>query len=112
MIIFFTVGKDFNTVRNVKIVKRLTKIFSKTKKTQIDFCEKNLDRFLTDENSSNYNDFLNQKSIIFKEYSCQSKCELCKKSPYAMVNGEFVAADNSDELLEKLKQIATNNLKE
>ncbi|WP_102274996.1 DUF1450 domain-containing protein [Cytobacillus massiliigabonensis] len=89
-----------------------SKLFSKQKKIQIDFCEKNLDRFLTDEASPNYHQFLNQNHIQFKEYSCQSKCEFCKKSPYAIVNGEFIAAENSNELLEKLKQMASDSCKE
>lgn len=87
-------------------------LFSKQKKIHIDFCEKNLDRFLTDEASPNYHHFLSQNHIQFKEYSCQSKCELCKQSPYAIVNGEFIAAETSDELLEKLKQMANNSSKE
>ncbi|MED3553368.1 DUF1450 domain-containing protein [Cytobacillus praedii] len=93
-------------------MKRLSKLFSKQKKIQIDFCEKNLDRFLNEENSSDYERFLNQNHIQYKEYSCQSKCEQCKKSPYAIVDGEFIAAENSDELLVRLKHIASNNIKE
>ncbi|MBP2239533.1 uncharacterized protein YuzB (UPF0349 family) [Cytobacillus eiseniae] len=93
-------------------MKLFTNIFSKQKKLQIDFCEKNLDRFLTENNSPNYQRFLNQNHIQFKEYSCQSKCELCKESPYAIVNGEVITAASSDELLERLKQMAAKGLKE
>lgn len=104
--------KESNLVRIVTAMKRFTKLFSKQKKIQIDFCEKNLDRFLTEESSPKYDLFLKQNHIQYKEYSCQSKCEHCKQSPYAIVNGEFIAAENSNELLEKLNQISNNKYKE
>lgn len=88
-------------------MKLLNKLFSKEKKLTVEFCEKNLDRFLTEENFSNYNTFFNQKNVTYKEYQCQSKCKECRLSPYAIVNGEFVKAENSDELLEKLKSLQT-----
>lgn len=84
-------------------MKLLSKFLFKERKIKIDFCEKNLDRFLTDENAANYDSFLSQKNIEYKEYHCQSKCEQCEKSPYAIVNGDFINAENSAELLEKLK---------
>lgn len=88
-------------------VKLLNKLFSKEKQVTVEFCEKNLDRFLTEENFPKYNAFFNQKNVTYKEYQCQSKCKECKKSPYAIVNGEFVAAESSDLLLEKLKNLGT-----
>lgn len=84
-------------------MKLLTKLFSKEKKVTVEFCEKNLDRFLTEETFPKYNAFFQQKNVQYKEYECQSRCKECKQSPYALVNGEFVSADNSDELLVKLK---------
>jgi uncharacterized protein YuzB (UPF0349 family) len=83
----------------------LAKLFSKERKLQIDFCEKNLDRFVTADYFPEYEAFFNQKNITYKEYKCQSRCEECKLSPYAMVNGEFVAADDAGKLLVKLKQL-------
>ena len=82
----------------------LAKLFTKNKKLQIDFCEKNLDSFLKEEHFSDFQIFLNQKNITYKEYQCQSKCKECKSSPYAIVNGEFVVANDVPELLDKLKQ--------
>ncbi|MGR3762711.1 DUF1450 domain-containing protein [Rossellomorea sp. NS-SX7] len=82
----------------------INQLFSKRKKATIEFCEKNLDRFLTEENMSEYNQFLSQKNITYKEYECQSRCKECKLSPYALVNGEFTPAENSKELLEKMKK--------
>jgi uncharacterized protein YuzB (UPF0349 family) len=83
----------------------MIKLFSKDRKLKIDFCEKNLDRFLTDDLQSEYSTFLSKKNIEFKEYNCQSRCEECKKSPYALVNGEFIAAEDSAQLLDKLKSL-------
>jgi uncharacterized protein YuzB (UPF0349 family) len=81
----------------------ITKLFAKETKLKIDFCEKNLNRFLPEELQNEYGAFLGKKNIEFKEYQCQSRCEECKMSPYAIVNGEFIAADDSAQLLEKLK---------
>jgi uncharacterized protein YuzB (UPF0349 family) len=93
-------------------MKLLSKLFAKQKNITIEFCEKNLDRFLTDEYLSQYNVFLNQKNITYKEYECQSRCKECKVSAYALVDGEFVSAEDSGQLLEKLKKIADGNQKE
>lgn len=81
----------------------ISKLFSKQKNIKVEFCEKNLDRFLTEEHMTEYNDFLGKKNVQYKEYNCQSKCKECQGSPYAIVNGQFVSAENSHELLEKLK---------
>jgi uncharacterized protein YuzB (UPF0349 family) len=94
---------------DVYIVKFIAKFFSKNKITKIEFCEKNLDQFLTDELSSDYSAFLNKKNIQFNEYECQSKCKECRQSPYAIVNGKLIAADTSGDLLKKLKQIEGKN---
>ncbi|MDQ0976552.1 uncharacterized protein YuzB (UPF0349 family) [Neobacillus niacini] len=86
----------------------ITKLFAKEKKLTIDFCEKNLDRFLTEDLQSEYSTFLSKKNIDYKEYMCQSRCEECKNSPYAIVNGEFIAAGDSMELLQKLKHLQSD----
>ncbi|MBT2688795.1 DUF1450 domain-containing protein [Bacillus sp. ISL-47] len=87
-------------------MKLINKLFSKQKPVKVEFCKRNLDEFLKEENFSDYNAFLNQKNIIYKEYECQSKCKECKQSPYAVVDGDFIAAENSGELLVKLKERA------
>ncbi|KKB41781.1 DUF1450 domain-containing protein [Bacillus thermotolerans] len=84
----------------------LTKLLSKNKKIKVEFCEKNLDRFLTEEQSPAYETFLNQRYVSYKEYQCQSRCEECKKSPYAIVNGDFVQTEDDAELLGILKAAA------
>lgn len=86
----------------------MTKLFAKERKLKIDFCEKNLDRFLPEALQMEYSTFLNKKNIEFKEYHCQSRCEECKISPYAIVNGEFITAKDSAQLLEKLKHLSEN----
>ncbi|MEL3971527.1 DUF1450 domain-containing protein [Rossellomorea oryzaecorticis] len=87
-------------------MKFINQLFSKRKNVTIEFCEKNLDRFLASENMSEYNQFLSKKNVIYKEYECQSRCKECKQSPYALVDGEFTAAEDSQELLEKMKKHA------
>jgi uncharacterized protein YuzB (UPF0349 family) len=86
----------------------ITKLFAKETKLKIDFCEKNLDRFLPEELQNDYSAFFGKKNIEYKEYKCQSRCEECEISPYAIVNGEFIAADDTAQLLEKLKQMQGN----
>lgn len=83
------------------------KLLNKQNKITIEFCQNNLDRFLTEDNFSDYNTFLKSKNINYKEYECQSRCKECKQSPYAIINGQFVAAENSRELLDTLKRIAS-----
>ena len=82
----------------------LTKRLKKKKKHSIEFCEKNLDRFLTKEDFSAYETFLNDNKITYKEYHCQSYCERCKDVAYAIVNGEMVEAESANQLLEKIKK--------
>lgn len=86
-------------------MKLFHKLRQKKTNVTIEFCEKNLDRFLTEENFSSYDTFLKGKNITYKEYQCQSRCEECKISPYALVDGEFIAAKDSGELLKRLKVI-------
>ena len=42
------------------------------------------------------------------EYGCLSNCGQCALEPYAMVNGEIVAAASADELYEKIIAIIDN----
>ncbi|WP_449620409.1 DUF1450 domain-containing protein [Robertmurraya sp. Marseille-Q9965] len=83
---------------------KLFKLFSKEKKLTVEFCGKNLDRFLSEETFPKYNAFFNEKNVSYKEYECQSKCKECRKAPYAMINGEFMTAETSEALLEKMKK--------
>lgn len=82
----------------------IQKLFFKQKKAKIEFCQRNLEQFLQEENYAAYNEFLNRKNIVYKEFECQSRCKECRMSPYAMVNGEFVTAKDSDELLKKMAE--------
>lgn len=83
----------------------IAKLFTKENKLKVDFCEKNLDCFLTEDLQIDYKSFLSKRNIEYKEYQCQSRCEECKKSPYAIVNGEFIAAEDSGQLLKKLNYL-------
>jgi uncharacterized protein YuzB (UPF0349 family) len=84
-------------------VRSIGKLFLKEQTTKIEFCERNLNHFLTGETESEYGVFFSKKNIKYKEYECQSRCKECKLSPYAIVNGEFIAAETSKELLNQLK---------
>jgi uncharacterized protein YuzB (UPF0349 family) len=87
-------------------VKLFNRWFFKENKLIVEFCEKNLDQFLTEDEVPKYESFFNEKNVQYKEYECQSKCKECKMAPYAVVNGEFITAATSSELLEKLKSQA------
>lgn len=80
------------------------KIFYKKKKLNLTFCQRNIDQFLDKDTMPLYVAFFNEKNVNMKEYNCLSECEECKKRPYAKVNGEIVSAENSLELLNKLKR--------
>ncbi|MBT2682771.1 DUF1450 domain-containing protein [Bacillus sp. ISL-37] len=82
----------------------IQKLFSKKKKAKIEFCQRNLEQFLQEENYAAYNQFLSRKNVEYKEFECQSRCKECRMSPYAMVNGDFVTAEDSDELLKKMAE--------
>ncbi|MDQ0232083.1 DUF1450 domain-containing protein [Metabacillus malikii] len=83
----------------------LGKWFSKKEKLKIEFCEKNLDRFYSEEDFVQFSTLFNDKRIEYKEYQCQSKCKECKKSPYAIVNGEMITCESPLELLGTLKKM-------
>ncbi|EWG11263.1 DUF1450 domain-containing protein [Cytobacillus firmus] len=85
-------------------MKLINNLFSKHKTYSIEFCQRNLDEFLKEESLAEFNQFLSRKNINYKEYECQSKCKECRLSPYAVVDGKLIAAENSDELLIKLKE--------
>ncbi|ALC91273.1 hypothetical protein AM500_16845 [Bacillus sp. FJAT-18017] len=87
-------------------MKLFSALFPKQKKVKVEFCEKNLDRFLTEENFAGYQSFMSRKNVFYKEYECQSLCKECKLSPYALVDGDFISAGSSGELLERLKKLA------
>ena len=40
--------------------------------------------------------------IQYKEYECLSECKLCKKTPYAKVNGQIMSGEDSQDLLNQL----------
>lgn len=82
----------------------IQKLFSKRKKANIEFCQRNLEQFLLEENFAGYNEFLSRKNIVHKEFECQSRCKECRMSPYAMVNGNFVTAEDSEDLLKKMAE--------
>ena len=69
------------------------------KRIQIAFCQKNLDRHLDEEMTLAFSKLLQHSNIQYKEYECLSKCAACQKSAYAIVNGQFIEANNMKDLL-------------
>ena len=74
-------------------------------KLKVEFCQKNLDRFLKEEDVPYYEEFFKNPNISYKEYQCQSKCEICMKHTYANVNGQMIIANSTQELLDKMREI-------
>ena len=99
----FIVRADFTSKGsfNMNVIQKL---FSKPKKAKVEFCQRNLEQFLQEENHAVYNEFLSRRNVAYKEFECQSRCKECRLSPYAMVNGDFVSAKDSDELLKKMAE--------
>jgi len=87
----------------------MKRLFGKQKRLKIELCQKNLQQFLKEEHMEEYHKFFSQKNIILQEYECQSRCKECRVSPYAIVNGEMIKAEDSAELLDKLKQQILND---
>lgn len=81
----------------------LSNFFTKKPTIQIEFCQNNLDRFLNEQTLEVYGKFLASPQIQYKEYECLSECALCKKSPYAKVNGQIMVGDNPTDLLAQLQ---------
>lgn len=79
------------------------KLFKKKKPLKLEFCQKNLDRFLDHESLSHLNQFFNEVSVSVKEFDCLSHCKLCEEKAYVIVNGKKVCANDELELLEKLR---------
>ena len=94
-------------------MKRLfEKLFFTKKRTQIEFCQKNLDRHLNEETTLAFNEFLQHPQIQYKEYKCLSKCSSCQKSAYAIVNGQFIEANHMNDLLQHLTSEIRSTKKE
>lgn len=43
------------------------------------------------------------------EYSCLDYCDLCGDSPFALVNGEYVKGETSEELVENIYKFLEEN---
>ncbi|AZV45115.1 DUF1450 domain-containing protein [Peribacillus asahii] len=81
-----------------------SKFFPSKKKIQIEFCQNNLDRHLNEKTTLAFSQLLQQSHIHYKEYECLSNCSTCRKSAYAIVNGQVIEANHIDELLLLLKE--------
>ena len=88
------------------------KLFSTKKRTQIAFCQKNLDRHLNEKTTLAFNEILQHPQIQYKEYECLSKCSSCQKSAYAIVNGQYIEANHMNDLLQHLTSEIRSTKKE
>lgn len=50
----------------------------------------------------------NDPGVDVLEVDCLGHCDLCLLQPYAMVDGEIVAADSVDELFDKIMEAIEN----
>ncbi|WP_456271160.1 DUF1450 domain-containing protein [Bacillus sp. AK031] len=82
----------------------IAKLFPKKRSITVELCSKNLDRFLKEEDESRFGAVFNQNGVYYKEYKCQNHCKICKSSPYGMINGELITAEDCRELVSKIEQ--------
>lgn len=74
--------------------------------TIVEFCNANMQKGTHDV----YAQLDENPGIDVVDYECTNNCGLCSKSYFALVDGEIVAAKNSEQLLEKTyKRIDKNN---
>ncbi|MGE7603271.1 DUF1450 domain-containing protein [Peribacillus sp. NPDC097675] len=81
----------------------LSKLFTKKESLQIEFCQNNIDRFLDEQTLAIYGQFLANPRVHYKEYECLSECALCRKSPYAKVNGQVLVGEDPHDLFKQLQ---------
>lgn len=80
----------------------LSKVFSKKRKSRLNFAKIILTGFLNEQTVADYGKFLANPRVQYKEYECLSECKLCQKTPYAKVNGQIMSGKDSQELLNQL----------
>lgn len=74
--------------------------------TIVEFCNANMQKGTRDV----YAQLDNSPGIDVVDYECTNNCGLCSKSYFVLVDGEIVAAKNSEQLLEKTyRRIEKNN---
>ena len=78
--------------------------FKKKTIPKIEFCTNNLNRFYDDEAFDQLEKFVEENHLKVREMECLSYCDECARSPYALLNNEFIRAETSDELMEKIKK--------
>jgi uncharacterized protein YuzB (UPF0349 family) len=66
----------------------------------VEFCINNL----TPEVLEVKNKLEQDPGIDVLEYGCLGNCGICAQGPYALVNGEVVAAGTGDDLYRKIKE--------
>ncbi|WP_338471940.1 DUF1450 domain-containing protein [Niallia sp. XMNu-256] len=85
----------------------LQKLFGKRKSLKLEFCQKNLDRFFDQDILSVFDQVINERNVVTKEFECLSHCKLCTEKAYVIANGEVIHADDAGVLLERLKNLSS-----
>lgn len=86
----------------------INRLFTKTKPVDIKFCEKNLDRHLTEEAQAELMKLSTKGKINIKEYECLSHCERCRKTFYALIDGQYVEGEPL-EVVHKIQEKTQKN---
>ncbi|GAB7388822.1 YuzB family protein [Bacillaceae bacterium] len=73
----------------------------------VEFCQSNLASYSQKVMEALENDPDLDVDVI--DYGCLGYCGECFQGPYALVDGEFVAAQTAEELLAKIKEYVKKN---
>lgn len=71
----------------------------------VEFCISNM----ANGSQESFEKLENDPNLDVLEYGCLSYCSQCAESIYALVNGEIVEADSSEELTQKVYEFIEEN---
>ncbi|MBM7592017.1 YuzB family protein [Brevibacillus fulvus] len=71
-------------------------------KPLVEFCSSNLSSYTQSVMERLEQD--TELDVDVVEYGCLGHCGECYMAPFALVNGDYVAAETAEELYEKIKQ--------
>ncbi|WP_062354470.1 DUF1450 domain-containing protein [Bacillus kwashiorkori] len=80
------------------------KLFSRKKKSKLECCTNNLNKFFDDQAIEWLEELMDEYNVNIVEMDCLSYCEECVCSPYLLLNNQFINGETPDQLLAKVKQ--------
>lgn len=83
----------------------LTKLFVKEKILEVRFCQKNLEYFLDDDTTKQFQKILSKRQVKFKEFECLNHCKLCEKKPYAEINKQLIKGQDLNEIISQISEM-------